>query len=70
MPEPDPSGALCVLCRREPVDPAWRPFCSERCKLRDLVRWVDGNYRVPGEEADQTENVEPDSKKDSEPSSF
>ena len=45
MPEP----ALCVLCRRHPVDPAWRPFCSERCKWQDLARWADGSYRVPGE---------------------
>jgi endogenous inhibitor of DNA gyrase (YacG/DUF329 family) len=40
---------LCVFCRRHPVDPEWRPFCSERCKLQDLARWVDGIYRVPGE---------------------
>jgi len=38
-----------VYCRRRLVDPAWRPFCSERCKLADLSRWIDGSYRVPGE---------------------
>jgi endogenous inhibitor of DNA gyrase (YacG/DUF329 family) len=43
--------ALCAFCRRQRVDPAWRPFCSERCKLLDLARWVDGVYRVPGEPA-------------------
>jgi endogenous inhibitor of DNA gyrase (YacG/DUF329 family) len=42
-------AALCVYCRRAPVDPAWRPFCSERCRLLDLGRWIDGDYRVPGE---------------------
>jgi endogenous inhibitor of DNA gyrase (YacG/DUF329 family) len=36
-----------VFCRRQPVEPAWRPFCSERCKLQDLARWADGSYRVP-----------------------
>ena len=36
---------LCVFCRRHPVDPAWRPFCSERCKMEDLARWADG--RLP-----------------------
>jgi uncharacterized protein len=41
--------ALCVLCRRQPVDAAWRPFCSERCKLQDLARWAEGTYRVPAE---------------------
>jgi endogenous inhibitor of DNA gyrase (YacG/DUF329 family) len=33
------------------VDPAWRPFCSERCKLVDLGRWLSGDYRVAGEPA-------------------
>jgi endogenous inhibitor of DNA gyrase (YacG/DUF329 family) len=40
---------LCVFCRREPVDVAWRPFCSKRCKLQDLARWADGTYSVPAE---------------------
>ena len=43
------TAALCVFCRRQPVDPEWRPFCSERCKLQDLARWAGGAYRVPGE---------------------
>ena len=38
----------CVYCQRRPVDPAWRPFCGERCKLLDLRQWVDERYRVPG----------------------
>jgi endogenous inhibitor of DNA gyrase (YacG/DUF329 family) len=41
--------SLCVYCRHHPADPAWRPFCSERCKLLDLAKWADGEYRVPGE---------------------
>ncbi len=39
--------ATCVQCRTQPVDPAWQPFCSERCKLLDLGNWLDGRYRVP-----------------------
>ena len=23
------------------------PFCSERCKLIDLGRWLDGKYQIP-----------------------
>ena len=38
---------LCVFCRRHPVEPVWRPFCSERCKIQDLARWADEAYRVP-----------------------
>jgi uncharacterized protein len=40
---------LCVYCRRHPVEAAYRPFCSERCKLLDLAHWVDGDYRIAGE---------------------
>ncbi len=40
--------AVCVACGRRPVDPAWRPFCSERCKLIGLGRWLGGEYRIPG----------------------
>ena len=45
------SPQLCVFCRKHPVSPAWRPFCSERCKLLDLAQWVDGSYRVAAEPA-------------------
>jgi uncharacterized protein len=27
------------------------PFCSERCRLIDLGRWIDGNYAIPAEPA-------------------
>jgi len=40
------AGALCVFCRTHPVDPRWRPFCSERCRTQDLAKWADGSYRV------------------------
>ena len=37
------------------VDPALRPkefpFCSERCRLVDLHKWLSGRYSVPGEAA-------------------
>ena len=38
-------------------DNEFRPFCSERCQLVDLGRWVEGEYRVPGESlpSEQTE---------------
>jgi uncharacterized protein len=40
----------CVFCRRQPVDPKWRPFCSERCQIQDLANWASGRYAVPSEE--------------------
>jgi endogenous inhibitor of DNA gyrase (YacG/DUF329 family) len=24
------------------------PFCSERCRLIDLGRWIDGDYAIAG----------------------
>ena len=47
---------LCVFCRIHPIDPTWRPFCSERCKLQDLARWVDGAYAVPDAGVADTED--------------
>ena len=47
-----PTRLRCVYCRQRPVDPAWRPFCSERCKMADLGRWLQGDYRVPAPPAD------------------
>ena len=31
---------------------AFRPFCSDRCKLIDLGEWADEKRRVPGEPVD------------------
>ena len=39
---------------------AWRPFCSERCKLIDLGAWAAERYRVPVvEDKDQIEDAAP-----------
>ena len=42
-----PEAAQCVYCRAEPVDERYKPFCSERCKMADLGRWLKGDYAVP-----------------------
>lgn len=40
----------CPICGKpvEWKDNPFRPFCSERCKLVDLGRWVSDEYSVPG----------------------
>ncbi len=45
-----------------------RPFCSERCRLADLGKWLDGGYRIsaPISEEDLDQGVVPDDT-DSEP---
>jgi len=36
------------------------PFCTDRCRLLDLGRWIDGNYVIPGaglpEDQDEAED--------------
>jgi uncharacterized protein len=45
------SGAYgrCPICGA-PVDMAYRPFCSARCRDVDLARWLRGSYAIPGGE--------------------
>ncbi|MEW5982221.1 MAG: DNA gyrase inhibitor YacG [Acidobacteriota bacterium] len=40
---------LCAYCRVRPAEDRWFPFCSHRCRLMDLVAWIDGKYRIAGE---------------------
>ena len=51
MVQPDP---VCAYCRRRPVEPEWRPFCSERCKLVDLGAWFANAHGIAGEPVDET----------------
>ena len=50
----------CPTCKKEvalPADGAPMgpfPFCSDRCKLIDLGRWLDGKYQIPVVEHDQS----------------
>ncbi len=43
----------CPICKRESHETIdgqqnrFLPFCSERCKLIDLGRWLDGKYQIP-----------------------
>mgnify|MGYP002365862709 CR=1 FL=1 len=41
------------MCETEltPESHPYRPFCSKRCKLLDLSRWLNEEYRVAGEPA-------------------
>ncbi len=37
----------CPICRKARSE-EHAPFCSSRCKDRDLVRWLDDGYALPG----------------------
>ena len=54
----------CPICKR-PVNESERtlagssyPFCTDRCKLIDLGRWLDGAYQIPV--ADDTDAQAPE----------
>jgi len=43
----------CPTCRREiewSVDSAYRPFCSDRCRLIDLGAWLTEKHAIPSDE--------------------
>ena len=48
-------SSTCPTCRK-PVKPREEnprfPFCSERCRMADLGRWLNEEYRIPVEDAD------------------
>jgi endogenous inhibitor of DNA gyrase (YacG/DUF329 family) len=49
-----PLPRTCAGCGRpappRDANPAW-PFCSARCRLLDLGRWLGEDYRIPGARA-------------------
>lgn len=47
----------CPQCGREKEynGNGFRPFCSERCKLLDFGAWADGEYNLPSETTELTE---------------
>ncbi|WP_353199288.1 DNA gyrase inhibitor YacG [Sandarakinorhabdus sp.] len=38
----------CVYCRKQPAVAAFKPFCSEGCRSRDLNAWLSDVYVIPG----------------------
>ena len=37
------------------------PFCSDRCRMVDLGRWLTGQYVIPGETVQEEEMAPPPS---------
>jgi endogenous inhibitor of DNA gyrase (YacG/DUF329 family) len=55
----------CPICQKPVEDPkpgekSFYPFCSERCKLIDLGRWLGGKYQIPVVEVDEAHDGEVD----------
>lgn len=50
--DPDRRPFRCPICQTPVPEPtagqkSFFPFCSDRCKLIDLGRWLDGKYQIP-----------------------
>jgi endogenous inhibitor of DNA gyrase (YacG/DUF329 family) len=61
-PRPNPAADTlpCPICKTPvapegPAKPSTFPFCSDRCKLIDLGRWLGGKYQIPVEEPDESD---------------
>ena len=53
---------ICPICKRATTweeNPS-RPFCSERCKLIDLGKWVSEEYKIAGEKTEEEQNAKSD----------
>jgi len=54
----------CPICKTAVPDKppesgkSYFPFCSERCKLIDLGRWLGGRYQIPVEPDDEDESFD------------
>ena len=46
---PEKRQPKCAQCGKKPVSAQYRPFCSKRCADLDLGKWLNEEYRVPGE---------------------
>lgn len=44
----------CPICRK-PRSEKYAPFCSARCRDRDLAKWFNDGYAVPGRPASPDE---------------
>ena len=50
-PMPTSSRRRCPICGKTPSE-ALKPFCSARCRDRDLLQWLGDGYALPGAPAD------------------
>ena len=56
---------LCPICKKPVTESptegtrSYYPFCSERCKLIDLGRWLGGRYQIPVDDDQQMPSSDP-----------
>jgi len=57
---------ICPICKNTTTweENPWRPFCSERCKLIDLGKWVSDEYKIPVKSEEEIEGIAEEEKKE------
>ena len=57
---------ICPICKDTTTweENPWRPFCSERCKLIDLGKWVSDEYKIPVKSEEEIEGIAEEEKKE------
>lgn len=51
------TAPTCPICDK-PAGPKHAPFCSQRCRYRDLIQWLSDGYRVPA--SDEEDGLDSD----------
>ncbi|MFV0642984.1 MAG: DNA gyrase inhibitor YacG [Sphingomonadaceae bacterium] len=53
-----PRSRPCPICRK-PRSEKYAPFCSARCRDRDLSMWFNESYAIAGEPASPEDIIAP-----------
>jgi uncharacterized protein len=56
---PLPQSDACPLCK-SPTARAHAPFCSQRCRDRDLLQWLGEGYRIPVQDDSAADGLDND----------
>lgn len=51
------SPKKCPICGK-PRQSEHTPFCSKRCRDRDLLQWLEDGYSLPGPPADPDRDLD------------
>jgi endogenous inhibitor of DNA gyrase (YacG/DUF329 family) len=51
----------CPICKKVAIKDGNKvfPFCSERCQMVDLGKWLDEEYRVPEKQNEGNDRSDP-----------
>jgi endogenous inhibitor of DNA gyrase (YacG/DUF329 family) len=56
-----PLTVPCPTCKKPVIyGTKWFPFCSDRCRLIDLGRWHDEEFRIPATEPPSGSSARPE----------